>query len=120
MDQGPLPQPLPLWILVPYNSPAVTVQDIEAILAQHRPKLDDYGVGDILLFGSYARGEEREDSDIDLIVDFQKPLGFIPYMELHEFLETILGKSVDLESLSSVHRRPDKAPYVLAEAKKVA
>lgn len=104
---------------MPYNF-YVTIKDIEGILAQHRGELDEFGVGQVLLFGSYARGEEKASSDIDLIVELQKGLGLVPYMELHQLLERILGKSVDIVSLSSVHRRPDKAPYVLAEARRVA
>ena len=50
------------------------------------------------LFGSYARGEEREDSDIDLLVKFDRsiPIGLFAYLRIHRELEEKLGRKVDL------------------------
>lgn len=48
------------------------------------------------LFGSAARGEERPESDIDLIVDFGAPKGFFELLRLEQELEAIFGRSVDL------------------------
>jgi hypothetical protein len=55
----------------------------------------EYGVSKIGLFGSYARGSATEQSDVDLVVEFDKPIGF-KFLELAEFLETVLGQKVDL------------------------
>ena len=50
------------------------------------------------LFGSYARGEEHEDSDVDLLVQFDhsNPIGLLAYARMHRELEERLGCSVDL------------------------
>ena len=50
------------------------------------------------LFGSYARGEEREDSDVDLLVKFDRsiPIGLFAYLRIHRVLEEKLGRKVDL------------------------
>jgi predicted nucleotidyltransferase len=55
----------------------------------------EYGVSRIGLFGSYAMGTANETSDVDLVVEFQRPLGF-KFMELADHLEKLLGKKVDL------------------------
>ena len=50
------------------------------------------------LFGSYARGEEREDSDVDILVEFDRslPIGLLAYVRMHRELEEKLGRKVDL------------------------
>lgn len=55
----------------------------------------EYGVNRIGLFGSYAKGDAIEASDIDLIVEFERPIGF-KFIELVEYLEHLLGKPVDV------------------------
>lgn len=54
-----------------------------------------YGVRRIGLFGSYAKGIEKEDSDIDVLVEFERPIG-LKFIELAEYLEKILGKKTDV------------------------
>jgi len=71
-------------------------EEITRILQENYPYLaSEYGVKRIGLFGSYSRDIPDEDSDIDLIVEFDHPIGF-RFAELAEYLEKILGKSVDL------------------------
>ena len=74
-------------------------QGNSAILQILRTELPDlkerYGVEQIGLFGSFARNEQREDSDIDLVVVLSRPLG-LKFIELAEYLEMILGRKVDL------------------------
>ena len=50
------------------------------------------------LFGSYALGEEREDSDVDVLVKFDRsmPIGLFAYVRMHRELEKKLGRKVDL------------------------
>lgn len=55
-----------------------------------------YGVSKIALFGSYAREEQTNKSDVDLLVDFQKPIGFFKFIELEDYLAEKLGSKVDL------------------------
>jgi uncharacterized protein len=54
-----------------------------------------YGVEQLALFGSYARDEAGEDSDIDIVVSLSQPLGFA-FIELADYLEEKLGRKVDL------------------------
>ena len=56
----------------------------------------EHKVERLRVFGSAARGEDRPDSDIDLLVDFVFPVGFFELIELEEQLAAFFGKSVDL------------------------
>jgi hypothetical protein len=65
------------------------------VLREKYPFLvSEYGVKRIGLFGSYARGTPNETSDIDLVIEFEHPLGF-KFVELAEYLERILGQKVE-------------------------
>ena len=55
----------------------------------------EFGVSTIGLFGSYAAGRPNETSDIDLVVEFDQPIGF-RFLELVDYLETVLGRKVDV------------------------
>lgn len=55
----------------------------------------EYGVLKIGLFGSYAKGQPTETSDVDVVVEFARPIG-LRFIELSEYLETLFGKKVDL------------------------
>ena len=56
----------------------------------------EYYVKKIGVFGSFARGEEKGASDIDVLVEFKKPVDFFEFLDLKRFLETILKREVDL------------------------
>jgi uncharacterized protein len=73
-----------------------------------------HGASNLRLFGSVARGEERPDSDIDLLIDLADDRGFGDYLALAEELEALLHRKVDLvlaRSLSAHFR-----PYIEADA----
>ncbi len=71
---------------------------IENKLRELKPFLHQkYFVEKIGYFGSYARNEQNEKSDIDILVSFQKPIGW-EFFDLQEFLERELGIKVDLVS----------------------
>jgi predicted nucleotidyltransferase len=70
-------------------------QIIEHIRA-HRARLTELGVSSLSLFGSVARGDSTETSDIDLLVRFDGRATFDRYMDLKLFLEDLLGRRVDL------------------------
>ncbi len=66
-------------------------EEVMTLLRQHYPYLAaQYGVKKIGLFGSYARDQSDETSDVDIIVEFERPLGF-RFVELAEYLEHLLG-----------------------------
>ncbi len=68
-----------------------------------------FGVRRIGLFGSFASGTANEASDVDLIVDFERPIG-LRFVELVEYLETLLGRRVDV--LTSAGLRGIRVPAV--------
>lgn len=73
-----------------------TRSDITRILRENQADLAAlYGVSKIGLFGSYARATARKASDVDLLVEFNRPIG-LKFMDLAEYLETLLGVKVDL------------------------
>ncbi len=57
---------------------------------------EKYHVRSFLLFGSYAKGEQTEQSDIDLLVDFQQIIDMFEMIDLQEYLQNLFGKKVDL------------------------
>ena len=73
----------------------------------------EYFVKTIGVFGSVARSEETEQSDLDLLVEFSKPVGFVTFMRLEKFLSERLGERVDLVTADSL--KPMIRQDVLAE-----
>lgn len=74
----------------------LTKEAILRLLRESYPQLTArFGVRRIGLFGSFAREAAQESSDIDLIVEFQRPIG-LKFMEMVEYLETLLGRRVDV------------------------
>ncbi len=80
-------------------NPAVdfTFERVEATLAAHKEELaGSFGVSEIGVFGSVAAGTASESSDVDLLVSFSRPVGFIAFMRLERRLQEILGRKIDL------------------------
>ena len=74
----------------------MTLTEIQTLLQQNRKFLQDtFGVQTIGVFGSYARQTADPASDIDLLVEFSRPIGW-EIVDLQAYLETLLGKEVDL------------------------
>jgi predicted nucleotidyltransferase len=72
------------------------------------------GVVRLTLFGSFARDEAPERSDVDLLVEFDKPIGLFSFLELQSHLEALLGCAVDLGTLKSL--KPRLRDRIMAEA----
>ena len=78
-------------------------QDILASLKNLKKEVaKEYSVKTIGVFGSVARDEQTGQSDIDLLVEFSKPVGFVTFMRLENFLSERLGKQVDLVTSDSL------------------
>jgi predicted nucleotidyltransferase len=72
-------------------------RDILQVIQNNKDRIKGFGVRKIGIFGSYARDEQRPDSDVDLIVEFEEGRkNFDSYMELCFFLEDILHKKVEV------------------------
>ena len=77
-----------------------SLNEIKQIIADHKAELaEEFAVAEIGVFGSVVRGEAREDSDVDVLVDFSRPIGLIRFMSLEYHLQELFGGAkVDLVS----------------------
>lgn len=88
-------------------------EEMITLLRQHYPYLAArYGVTKIGLFGSYACDQPDETIDVDIIVEFERLLGF-RFVELAEYLEHLLGRQVDVLTPTGV--RGIRLPWVAEE-----
>jgi uncharacterized protein len=88
------------------------------LLTLHKPELARrFGVVRLALFGSSARNEAREDSDVDVLVSFDGPATSQRYFGVQFFLEDVLGRPVDLVTEKAL--RAELRPYVEKEAVRV-
>lgn len=82
-----------------------TLTQIQSTLKASLPLLQKkYPITSIAIFGSYARGEQNDDSDIDLLIDYNGTMGY-NFIELAEELEKITEKKVDLVSVKALKPR---------------
>jgi hypothetical protein len=73
------------------------------LLKQKNAELETkFGVKSLLLFGSVARNEATTASDVDLLVEFNRPVGYFGMFALQDYLEELLGCHVDLGTLDSL------------------
>jgi predicted nucleotidyltransferase len=85
------------------------------ILRQKNAELTKkFGVKSLSLFGSVARNEATSDSDVDLLVEFNRPVGYFGLFALQDYLEKLLGCPVDLGTPNSL--KPYMRERVMAEA----
>ncbi len=83
-----------------------TLEEAKKILSSHKKELEkNYYVKSIGIFGSVVRGEQKKTSDIDVLVEFKKPIGFFKFLELEERLSNMLGAKVDLVSKKALKPR---------------
>ncbi len=78
-------------------------QDILHCLTLDKSLREQYGVQSLSIFGSIARDEAKESSDIDILVSFNRPLGLFAFIKLKDHLEEVLGKRVDLVTEQALH-----------------
>jgi uncharacterized protein len=96
----------------------MTRADIIAALRNQAPDIRSLGATSLYLFGSAARGEARDDSDVDLFVDYDpERFSFVELIRLRERLSHILGRPADLTTREGLH--PMLRPQIEAEAVKV-
>jgi uncharacterized protein len=76
----------------------VDLEQVLHVLAEHRDEFRAMGVRELSVFGSFARGEASEASDVDVLVDFepQVTVSFFRICELRHRLEDLLGLPVDV------------------------
>lgn len=76
-----------------------TLNEIKEIIQKHKPEIQEkYKVKEIGVFGSFVRHEEKEDSDIDILVSFREPIGLFEFMDLEDYLKKLTQLNIDLVS----------------------
>lgn len=96
----------------------LTLAHIKNTLAALKPALHErFGVSESGVFGSWVRGEQRPDSDIDLLVEFDRPVGLFEVMALEDYLQNVFGHKVDIAVKRSL--RQYVGQYILREVEYV-
>ncbi len=86
-------------------------QQVLDTLRQHKPILEErFGVTELTLFGSFARDQATENSDIDILVQFNAPATSKGYFGTLFYIEDLLGRTVDLATNKSL--RSEILPFV--------
>ena len=92
--------------------------EVLAVLAGHLPELHTHAVSGLWVFGSAARGELRPDSDVDVLVEFDRPVSLFEFSRLRRRLEHLLGRRVDLVTRDAL--KPQMRERILTEAVRAA
>jgi uncharacterized protein len=105
---------LDVRIVAPRHRLARLTGPVGRRVRRNRKRLVDsaaaYGVTRLRVFGSVARGEDREDSDLDLLADFPSSMGLIQLGQAREALESVLGSTIDLVPADGL--KPDVADRI--------
>ncbi len=90
-------------------------EEIMGILKKHKNEIKNkFGVKEFGIFGSYVRDEQKEDSDIDILVEFKEGYKtFDNYMNLKFYLEELFGLKIDLVSKTTL--KPRLKPHIMKE-----
>ena len=89
-------------------------EEVFNIISAHQAELLDRGVKDLAVFGSVARGDSSETSDVDILVEFNRAVGLFEFVRLKMLLEKWIGCRVDLVTLDAIH--PALRERILKEA----
>jgi predicted nucleotidyltransferase len=91
------------------------LNDALKILSEHQEELRlRHGVRSIALFGSVSRNEASETSDLDVLVEFDRPVGLFAFAHTRRYLSELLGCEVDL--VTPMALRPEMRENILSEA----
>ena len=104
--------------LVGYNASMKREAIINLLKSENTRLSSQFGVKSLLLFGSVARDEATPASDVDLLVEFNKPVGYFGLFTLQDYLEKLLNSPVDLGTPESL--KPRLRERIMEEAVRVA
>lgn len=91
------------------------IEKLKKVLEEHKSELNDkFDVNEIGLFGSYARGDQNKNSDLDVLVEFGEIPGLFKFVHLEDYLSALLGVKVDLVRKSAI--RKELKDTILGEA----
>lgn len=92
-----------------------TFEEIRSILEKHKEEIEKkFKVKEIGIFGSYIRKEQKDASDLDILVDFEKPVSLLHIVSLENHLSDILGVKVDVVPKKNI--RKELKEFILKEA----
>jgi hypothetical protein len=92
----------------------MNLETVFSILHEHQADLKCQGVKTLAVFGSVARGDSSLTSDLDILVEFDRPVGLFEFIHLKYDLERFTGCRVDLVTLDALH--PALRDHILEEA----
>ncbi|MCI0469338.1 MAG: nucleotidyltransferase family protein [Nitrospirae bacterium] len=91
-----------------------TLEEIKTILGDHKAEvIQKYKVSELGIFGSFVRGEQKQRSDIDILVDFYEIPDLFKFIELERYLQKLLRKKVDLVDKQGI--KPQLKDIILKE-----
>ena len=91
---------------------------MESINGKIAPILSAYGVTYAAIFGSFARGEEKEGSDLDLLITLARPIGVFALARMKRELGEAVGREVDVVTTNALS--PRVSPYIRSDLKELA
>lgn len=92
--------------------------EIRDVLQKHKVELrKQYGLREIGIFGSYVRGEQNEESDLDILVELERPMGFVRFLKLENALSQLLGVRVEIVTRKAL--KPHIGKRILEEVRYV-
>lgn len=90
------------------------VEQIRKKIAQYKSELkSEFGVKEIGIFGSYVRGQQKKNSDLDILVDFTDAPSLFKFIELENYLRRLLNVKVDLVMKSAL--KPNIGRHIIGE-----
>ena len=93
-------------------------EEIREMLEKHKDEFrEQYGLKEIGIFGSYVRGVQNEKSDIDILVELEKPVGFVRFLKLENALSQLLGVRVEMVTKKAL--KPHIGKRILQEVRYV-
>ncbi|OGL40020.1 MAG: hypothetical protein A2042_00255 [Candidatus Schekmanbacteria bacterium GWA2_38_11] len=92
-----------------------TLDEIKKILAEHKEELKEkYKVKEVSIFGSYVKSEQKESSDVDILVEFEKPVSLLQIVSLENYISDFLGIKADIIPKKNI--RKELKDVILSEA----
>lgn len=92
----------------------IILKNLQNKLKKYKPLLvEEFGVKEIGIFGSYVRGEQKKKSDLDILVEFDRPISLLNFISLENRLSKYLGVKVDLVMKDSL--KPRIGSHILKE-----
>ena len=89
-------------------------EEVLRALQEHNSELKSFDVHSLAVFGSVARGTDRKTSDVDILVEFNRPIGLFEFARLKIYLEKLLQREVDLVTPDAL--RKEMRETILHEA----